>query len=247
MKDFLCIMLGEQITEISYSPVEQLGAVKDDRRAVYDVLCTNEKGEHFIVEMQNAAQEFFLDRLVYYASMLLQGQAPKGKDWNFDLKAVYVLAILNFEYFTTEQDKGKVIEQVYLTRSRRPEWMYDKLRFMLVELPKFTKTLAELDTPQDRWLYNLRHLDKFDKQPPELRNEVFNLLFNIAGTSALTKEERYMYDISLKMYSDYDNTIAYAEKQGLERGIGIGEQRAWNEANTVIAALKAENERLKKQ
>jgi hypothetical protein len=64
-----------------------------------------------------------------------------------------------------------------------------------------------------------------------------------------------MYDISLKMYSDYDNTIAYAEKQGLERGIGIGidmgieqgigigEQRA----SATIAALEAEIERLKKQ
>jgi flagellar biosynthesis/type III secretory pathway protein FliH len=80
-----------------------------------------------------------------------------------------------------------------------------------------------------------------------------------------------MYDISLKMYSDYDNTIAYAEKQGLKRGIGmgieqgigmgikqginmgieqgvgIGRQEAWNEADTIIAALKAEIEHLKKQ
>jgi len=55
--DFLNELLKEKegtITELSYLPNEKLPISVGDRRAIFDIYCTNEKGEQFIVEMQKA-------------------------------------------------------------------------------------------------------------------------------------------------------------------------------------------------
>ncbi len=58
---------------------------ESDRKAIYDIYCTNDKGEKFIVEIQKAKQNYFKDRTVFYATFPIQEQAQKG-DW----KAIYI-------------------------------------------------------------------------------------------------------------------------------------------------------------
>jgi predicted transposase/invertase (TIGR01784 family) len=216
MINFLSSVLKENITAVTYQNVEQLGAVKKDRGAVFDILCTLDNGKYIIVEMQNAPQKFFMDRLVYYVAMLLQNQAPRGNIWDFELKAVHVLSILNFVYFKDTRDNAKVIEHVHLTRSGSKKWVYDKVQFSLVELPKFNKALSELHTSLDCWLYILCHLEALPSQPAEVRGDIFDLLFNLAELSAFSKEEIIMYRTSLMAQSDYLNTIAYARETAIE-------------------------------
>ena len=48
----------EEITDIRYRNTEQLGALEQDRKAVFDVYCENIAGERFIVEMQKAEQKY---------------------------------------------------------------------------------------------------------------------------------------------------------------------------------------------
>ena len=58
---------GEQnVQDVTYLNSEQLGDRIDARRAVFDVYCTNDKGERFIVEMQNVYQEFFKDHILLH-------------------------------------------------------------------------------------------------------------------------------------------------------------------------------------
>jgi predicted transposase/invertase (TIGR01784 family) len=54
--DFLNEIIKKEglITDIQYLPPEQWGDLETDRRAIFDIFCTNEKGEYFIVEMQKA-------------------------------------------------------------------------------------------------------------------------------------------------------------------------------------------------
>ena len=79
---------GEQIiTDLQYRNNEHLGTCCDERKAIFDVYCETERGEKIIVEMQNAAQQYFKDRSVYYATFPIQEQGKPG-DWNFELKHV---------------------------------------------------------------------------------------------------------------------------------------------------------------
>jgi predicted transposase/invertase (TIGR01784 family) len=96
---------GEQvIKDVKYLNSEKLGEGYRDRRAIFDVYCENEKGEKFIVEMQKAEQDYFKDRSIYYSTFPIHEQAPRG-EWDFQLKAVYTVGILNFVFPDNEYDE----------------------------------------------------------------------------------------------------------------------------------------------
>ena len=85
------------ITDVKYLNSEKVGDVYAERKAIFDVYCENEKGEKFIVEMQNAYQKYIKDRSLYYSTFPIREQAPKGTDWNFELAHVYVVVLLNYD------------------------------------------------------------------------------------------------------------------------------------------------------
>ena len=104
-KDLLIDFLNElipvekhTIVDLTYLKNEHLSNHEDDRRAVYDLYCENEKGEKFIVEIQRAKQKFFKDRSIYYSTFPIQEQAKTGGKWDFELKAVYSVAIMDFTF-----------------------------------------------------------------------------------------------------------------------------------------------------
>ena len=61
-----------------------------------------------------------------------------------------------------------------------------------------------------------------DKLPVYLRKPIFEKLFNIAEYTNLTKEERNMYDSSLKYKWDNKNVLDTALQEGFEKGIELG-------------------------
>ncbi|MDR3251443.1 MAG: Rpn family recombination-promoting nuclease/putative transposase, partial [Tannerella sp.] len=136
MINFLNDMIpNARIKEIQYRPTEQMEW--ESRKAVYDLLCTNEADEYFIVEIQRAKQTFFADRALFYSSCMIRKQAPSGRKWNFELKAVYVVAILNFNLSETDSDH-RIFERISLMNERTMEPFSDKLRFIYIQLKNFT-------------------------------------------------------------------------------------------------------------
>jgi hypothetical protein len=116
------------------------------QKAVFDLYCENERGEKFIIELQNVSQLFFKDRIIFYASFPIQEQAPKGKDWDYYLKAVYTIGILNFS-FPDQSNRERYLREIQLLDKQTFEVFYDKLTFISLEMPKFRKGEAELINP----------------------------------------------------------------------------------------------------
>ena len=115
--DFLNELLHQEegkIVSLSYLKTEKLGISEEARKAVFDLFCENEKGEKFIVELQKTKQAFFKDRTLYYSTFPIAEQAIPG-DWNFELKAVYTIAILNFIFEEDKDDPHKYRYDVMLT------------------------------------------------------------------------------------------------------------------------------------
>ncbi len=217
--DFLNVLLGEfetQIKTLKYKKNEHLGATEIDRKVVFDLYCENEQGEKFIVEMQKAGQKFFKDRLLYYSTFPIQEQAQKGKDWNYQLKAVYAVAILDFTL--DEPDKNKsIITQVQLIDRKTQNVFYEKLAYILIQIPLFDKNIDELENRLDQWLYVLKHLEKFERIPEKLKDKIFKKLFKIAEYQALTKRERMAYEESIKSYRDLKNSLDTALEKGFKK------------------------------
>ncbi|MGB3779729.1 MAG: PD-(D/E)XK nuclease family transposase [Tunicatimonas sp.] len=57
---------------------------------------------------------------------------------------------------------------------------YEKLTFVYLEMPKFQKNLKDLATKFDKWMYVIRNLNKLDRVPDELREGIFEKLFEVA-------------------------------------------------------------------
>ena len=209
------------VADLSFLPNEQVGRSEYDRRAIFDLYCENEKGEKFIVEMQRAKQNYFKDRSVFYATFPIQQQAQSG-DWNFCLKAVYMVGILDFVFDVDKADDAVVHHEVRLIDRSTGAVFYDKLTFIYLELPKFLKTIDELVTDFDKWCFLLRHLPELTDRPARLQEKVFLTVFELAEIAQYSSVEAAAYEESLKVYRDLKNVVDTAFDEGIAEGIVKG-------------------------
>ncbi|HOI92983.1 MAG TPA: Rpn family recombination-promoting nuclease/putative transposase [Candidatus Rifleibacterium sp.] len=214
--DFLNQLLKNEqgrIKTLTYLKNEHLGRSEADRRAVFDLYCENEQGDRFIVEIQKSKQKFFKDRALYYSTFPIAEQGKVG-DWDFELKAVYTVAILDFVFDDDKNDSEKYRYDVKLTDIETSKVFYDKLTFIYLEMPKFEKTLEQLESRFDKWLYALKNLERLHDIPEKFKDRIFRKLFAAAEIAKFTPEEASAYEDSLKVYRDLKNSIDTAREEG---------------------------------
>ena len=95
-------------------------------------------------------------------------------------------------------------------------------KFIYVEIAKFNKTLGELETLYEKWLYALKNLYKLTQRPKELCDKVFDRLFEEAEIAKFTPQEVREYEASKKAYRDIKNSIDTAKQEGLAEGMELG-------------------------
>lgn len=215
--DFLNNLLVNErsVKDITFLNKELLPEYHGDRGVIYDIYCTDENGDHFIVEMQNRQQVNFKERALFYLSHTITRQGEKGAQWRFNLKAVYGVFFINFKL---EGSLHKLRTDVVLADRDTHEVFSDKLRFIFIELPSFTKEEEECETDLERWIYVLKNMETLKRLPFKARKSVFEKLEKIVDIAALSKEDREKYDESIKVYRDNLATIEFAEEKGRREG-----------------------------
>lgn len=219
--DFLNELLKDEqgkITDLTYLKNEHIGTTEVDRKAIFDLYCENEKGEKFIVELQKSKQNFFKDRTVYYSTFPIREQAKRA-DWNYELKAVYTIAILDFVFDEDKNEPDKYRYDIKLIDNETKKVFYDKLTYIYLEMPKYNKQIDELETRFDKWLYIIRNLNRLERVPDKLREHIFEKLFETAEISKFTQEQVRSYEDSLKYYRDLNNSLDTAKQEGREEMI----------------------------
>ena len=218
--DFLNALLPpeDKIYQLNFRNTEQTGLSEYDRRAIFDIYCENEKGEKFIVELQKAKQNFFKDRTIYYATFPIREQAEKG-EWNYELKSVYCIGILDFTFddYETEPEKHEVLHTIKL-KNQHGKVFYDKLTFIYLEMPNFKLGEQELASRLDKWLYFIKNLEDFQQIPSIFSDEVFNQAFEKAELAKLGQSEMDKYESSLKIYRDLKGVMDTAFDEGKLEG-----------------------------
>ncbi len=234
--DFLNELLKEEqgtITNLTYLKNEHLSSSEVDRKAIFDLYCENERGEKFIVELQKSKQNFFKDRMVYYSTFPIREQAKRA-DWNFELKAVYTIGILDFIFDDNKKEPNKFRYDVKLLDTETKDIFYDKLTFIYLEMPKFNKTSDELENRFEKWLYVLKNLNKLDRIPNNLQERIFKKLFEVAEIAKFTPEQVNSYENSLKYYRDLKNSLDTAKE---EKALEIA-KKMLNDGVSVDVILK---------
>lgn len=227
------LRLDSPIRDITYKNSENLGDTKEDRRAVFDVYCESENGDYFIVEMQREIQDYFVDRSIYYASFPIRDQAIKGENWDFNLKAVYTVGILDFKFNDEKDDNYH--HEVKLVDTTTEKVFYDKLTFVYLEMPKFNKPIAECETFLDKWMFVLKNMTRLMERPVELQQRIFKKLFETAEVAKFDDRQRAQYEESLKVYRDWNNVMKTKERIYHEEGRKEGREEGRDERTLEIA------------
>src|SRR5690606_15637088 len=226
-KDLLIAFLNElfngrkEIRGLVYNPQEYNGPAKHYRRTIFDITCTGADGETFIIEIQRAPQKHFADRAVFYASSQIYHQGLKGaKNWEYQLKELYFIALIDFTFENSEP--GKYLHRVQLAEEETGQAFYNKLGFIFIELPNFNLAENQITTSLEQWLYLLRNMRNLEKIPVNLCETIFQKLFQIAETANLKKEDYMSYAKELLIKWDTNAVLSTAKEQGLEQGLKEG-------------------------
>lgn len=106
------------------------------------------------------------------------------------------------------------------------EVMTDVIRYVFLELARFRKSLNEIETRFDKWMYLLCHMHELTEIPEKFQDPEFKRLFLLSEINNFTPEELAQYLESLESMSDYYNIIdsaaELAEKRGREAGMAEG-------------------------
>ena len=193
------------------------------------MLCQDQRGVQYIVEMQVTHTAGFEKRAQYYAAKAYSGQLFAGDDYN-ELREVIFLAITDFVMFPDEPAIKS--DRIILNKVTHKHRLKD-FTFTFIELPKFTKQIAEQLTMVEKWYYYLKHA-------AETTPEAYAML--VADSPALkraydeleqvswSREELARYDQITKR--DRDNAAALrsqfqqGKQKGREEGIALGKEEA---------------------
>ncbi len=269
---------NDPIISITYKNVEHVGEINTMRSSYFDVFCQTQSGTDFIVEMQNGKQIYFKDRSLYYATIPIQEQGKKGKakaeaearamekklarlgrslkmeekkpkkGWDYHLKDVYLVAILDFVFPGNEYPEDEYFHRIKLMDVKDKHVFYDKLTLIYLEMPKIEKMEIKLDTMRDKWMYALYSLCYTDEQPEGLQEDVFQKLFREAEIARFNETQLLTYRESLRDLWDSYSTWECANKEGFEQGHAEGKELGIAEGKEIgIAEGKELGKKLGKE
>lgn len=202
----------EQIVDFTFVSTAYIADNPADRGVVLDLQCQTSDGRRIVVELQKRPQAYFRERSLYYATWPIQSQGKRGR-WDYEICAVYVISILDFMVDPNSIDQRIVTRKMILDVDTNTPWT-DKLVFISIEMPRFTKVLSECDSLLDKWFFVLRNLHRLMGKPPEFQEEIFAHLFEITDKTRFVVAVREKFERSEKEYEQMQNALDFAKAEG---------------------------------
>ena len=175
-----------------------------------DVKAQLADGTLVIIEMQVLNVESFGQRILYNAAKTYASQLQKGQGYRM-LRPVIALTITDFEMF---KNSNKLISRfVYKEEVSNLPYPDNDLKLVFVELPKFTKTVDQLETLADKWLYFMKYAITITEVPPVMDSvPEIHQAFGIADRVNLSPEELANIERQEMFIYDQQGTIIKAER-----------------------------------
>jgi predicted transposase/invertase (TIGR01784 family) len=219
----LALQGKRQVVSIEVLKNEYPGETHEEGGVVLDIVCKDQDGGFFLVEMQRQFQKNFKERSLFYASRLITEQAPRGKrkDWGYALKDVYVIALLE-EFCINAGNPNSWLHDIALVNTGTGKAFSSRLAFTYIELLNFKKTEDELESNLDQWVYALKNLNHLKQMPEAFTDPELIQFCEAARYMNLTKKEKDMISAKTKNRWDYYSVIESAKYLGHEQGLSEG-------------------------
>jgi predicted transposase/invertase (TIGR01784 family) len=136
-----------------------------------------------LIELQLINVSSFGKRVLYNGAKTYSLELT-GEERYERLKTVISLKIADFEMFVNQ---AEVISRfVFKEKNHKSDYPDTELELVFVELPKFNKQLAELETTADQWIYFLKNSSTLDTVPEKL-----SAIPEIQKSFELTSEDNF--------------------------------------------------------
>ncbi|MCY7351834.1 MAG: Rpn family recombination-promoting nuclease/putative transposase [Cytophagaceae bacterium] len=179
------------IREVQFEKNAFEALTPDSRSGIYDLACTDENGNHFLVEMQLAQVPHFLQRMKFYALHKFNTLVERGKFDYAHLPKLYCIAFLEKSILPIAS-----YHSVANLRSESGELVDPQMTFITVELAKFDKPLADIKTVLEKLIFTMKTLHEATEptQYPEFWDEEWlKRAIEELDTRRMTPEERYQF------------------------------------------------------
>ena len=210
------------ITDVKFINPELLPESKQSRKAIVDVICTDESCAHFIVEMQRAKQANFLQRSYFYTSKVAATlEGPIG-DWEFDINPTYMLSFLYFkmDYLVKDERlKGRTILKYSIREEESNVKMNPSSEMYFVDVHSFDKNLENITDIKEIWIYLFKNSKYLSMIPEKLKShKPFMDYFEACALANFTPEQQLAYFNEQMAEWDNYNIQKYAIKESREQG-----------------------------
>ena len=191
-----------------YNP-PQIQTLKDSYLDVRAVLDDNSQ---VIIEMQVASVTAFDKRVVYNLAKTYSTQLGPREGYRH-LKPVIAVTITDFKMFEKNPDVVNYFS--FLNEKKFVKYTAAEMQLVFVELPKFKKSLEELETLVDKWIYFIKETDNLEIIPENLGEvSAIEKALNIANEINLSVEELELLEQRAIMAQDESGKILFAEQKG---------------------------------
>ena len=239
--DFLNAMLdysGEfAIADLEIVDPYQIPLIKGMKDTFVDVKAVLANGSRVIIEMQVLNIEGFEQRILYNAAKQYSSQLLKGEHYRL-LNPVIALTFTDFILF--KEAPEQVISRFRLIEKQRLIEYSDDIELVFVELPKFQRTLDQLDNIQQQWIFFIKNAGKLDYIPQSLNTPCIRQAFDIINEAGLSAEELEAQHKRRDFIIVQRDALIKARSDGEQEGIAKGwvqgiEQGRQAERNAVIS------------
>ncbi len=167
--------------------INQTGS-KTSKTSVVDLRCQDSLNNTFVVEIQIKMKTNFFKRIVYYSSQLIVQQGILGQVWDYDVKPVFIISIVDFELFPDQE----LVHRASICNIESGIQLIDSVNYTFIELRKLKKLDKHTDDLR-KWIYLFKNLNKLESLPEALHQKKFKNLLSYTEVAKFTKEEFQQY------------------------------------------------------
>ena len=214
------VILDRKILDLEFIDKEMHPIERDAKGTVYDMFCKTDDGSKIIVEVQRRKQPFYPERALYYSTFQIQRQVEAGAEY-YDFLPVYVVSILDF--VMDDDPQSNAVRTAYrLYEDNSHKLLTDRVTFIFIELPKFTKTVEELDGNILEGMYFcFKNMTELESRPEVLDHHVFTKIFDVTELYNMDQDTRDKVLDNMTTERDLKNQMIYAREEGREEGIAL--------------------------
>ncbi len=181
-----------------------------------------DNGSQVIIEMQVLAVAGFGKRVLHNVAKTYSAQLKPREDYT-GLNPVIGLTITDFKMFSDDEVKGVLSRFGLYDPQNEVDYPIKDIELVFVELPKFKKDLAELQTATDKWLYFMRYASELDDVPQTMKSEpAIEQAFQVANRANLSQAELDALEQREFFVRDMHRLVEVAEQKAKKAGLEEG-------------------------